>query len=269
MDEDGAADLARGLGLPVAPGLVYAGQAGATHWPSGRRSRNTLWGRIAGMHLGGAAEFSTFRRTLAAILGSVLPLETEDDPRLSTWISEHLRVIAVQVSDADGLGQVESTVLDTLDPPLNLRGRPPSAIRLQLTRLRRADGTEPAGIPDEAAVAEPPPSAEPSLKQTERDFHRAMVAICETARRDLGYNATRFLQMISEHGGLAAASQLIWSDKPSEGFTALWSHQRLDLTVEALVLRDDFAALFTEPIVRGPAIAWHSMGGVTSTHRGV
>jgi hypothetical protein len=92
------------------------------------------------MHLGGAAEFSTFRRTLAAILRSVLLLETEDDPRLSTWINEHLRVITVPVSDADSLGQVESTVLDTLAPPLNLRGRPPTPIRVELTRLRRRDG---------------------------------------------------------------------------------------------------------------------------------
>ena len=62
-----------------------------------------------------------------------------------------------------------------------------------------------------------------------------MTVIYETAKRELGYNATRFLQMISEHGGLATARQLLWSDKPSDGFTTLWSHHRLDLTVEAHV----------------------------------
>jgi hypothetical protein len=45
-DEGGAADLSRGLGLPVAAGLIYAGQAGATKWPSGTRSAGTLWDRI-------------------------------------------------------------------------------------------------------------------------------------------------------------------------------------------------------------------------------
>ena len=79
----------------MAAGLIYAGQAGATRWPSGKRSRNTLWGRITGMHLGGAAEFSTFRRTLAAILRLVLSLTAEDDPQLSAWINARLRVIAV------------------------------------------------------------------------------------------------------------------------------------------------------------------------------
>lgn len=138
VDDQGAADLTRGLGLPVAPGLIYAGQAGATRWPSGKRSQNTLWGRIAGMHLGGAAEFSTFRRTLAAILRSVLPLDTEDDPRLSAWISEHLRVIAIAVPDADRLGRIESAVLEALDPPLNLVGRPRTDVRIQLGRMRAA-----------------------------------------------------------------------------------------------------------------------------------
>jgi hypothetical protein len=96
VDDQGAADLSRGLGLPVPGGLIYAGQAGAARWPSGKRTQGTLWGRDTGMHLGGAAEFSTFRRTLAAILRSVLGLDTEDDPKLSagsapTWESTRCR----------------------------------------------------------------------------------------------------------------------------------------------------------------------------------
>lgn len=84
------------------------------------------------------------------------------------------------------------------------------------------------------------------MNQTEREFHRAMVAIYETAKRELSYNATRFLQMLSEQGGVATARQLLWSDTPSDGFTTLWSHHRLDLTVEAHVLQQRFASLFTD-----------------------
>jgi hypothetical protein len=87
---------------------------------------------------------------------------------------------------------------------------------------------------------------EASLDQVERQFHQAMVMIYETAKRQLGYNATRFLQMISEQGGLATARQLLWSDQPSDGFTTLWSHHRLDLTVEAHVLKQEYAVLFTD-----------------------
>lgn len=137
VDDSGSADLSAGLHAAVLAGLIYTGQAGATRWPSGKRSRNTLWSRIVGMHLGGSAEFSTFRRSLAAILSSVLGLVTEDDPRLSEWIEAHLRVIAVPVPDADRLGEIEAAVLAVLDPPLNLRGRQPTAIRRRLSDLRR------------------------------------------------------------------------------------------------------------------------------------
>jgi hypothetical protein len=73
-----------------------------------------------------------------------------------------------------------------------------------------------------------------------------MVAIYETAKRELGYNATRFLQMISQQGGVATAKQLLQDDRPQEGFTTLWMHHRLDLTVEAHVLQPEFSSLFTE-----------------------
>jgi hypothetical protein len=244
-DEQGAADLSRGLGLPITSGLIYAGQAGATRWPSGKRSRNTLWGRITGMHLGAVAEFSTFRRTLAAILRPVLSLSSEDDPQLSAWINAHLRVSSAPVHDPDRLGMVEAGVLNVLDPPLNLSGRPPSAVRARLTQLRRGDMADSLGGSMQSEPQEQRP-AEPSRSQTERKFHQAMVEIYETAKRELGYNAGRFLQMISEQGGVATAKQLLWSDQPSEGFTTLWEHHRLDLTVEAHVLLDEYAILFID-----------------------
>ncbi len=73
-----------------------------------------------------------------------------------------------------------------------------------------------------------------------------MIQIYETAKRELDYNATRFLQMVSEQGGLATARQLLWSDTPSDGFTSLWEHHRLDLTAEDHVLRAEFASLFSD-----------------------
>lgn len=72
-----------------------------------------------------------------------------------------------------------------------------------------------------------------------------MVAIYEVAKRELGYNASGFLQMVSEQGGLVPAGQLLWSGRPSEGFNG-GPITRLDLTVEAHVFRPEFAALFTE-----------------------
>lgn len=78
------------------------------------------------------------------------------------------------------------------------------------------------------------------------EFHRAMVDIYEDAKNDLSYVATRFIQMVSERGGLEAARQLLHAGNVSEGFTTLWERRRLDLSVEAHVLEPRFRALFTD-----------------------
>jgi hypothetical protein len=83
-------------------------------------------------------------------------------------------------------------------------------------------------------------------EDAERAFDAAMVAIYRTAKRELGYNATRFLQMITDEGGLVAATKLLHASAVSDGFTTLWEHDRLDLSVEVHVLRPEFAGLFTD-----------------------
>jgi hypothetical protein len=137
VDHDGSRDLAAGLSQPIAPGLIYAGVAGATRSLSGRRSKNTLWGRIRDMHLGGRHEFSTFRLSLGSILASARKDTEIDEERLTAWMHEHLRVAAIPVGDADALDSLENAVLRELDPPLNLNKMPPSPIRGRLTELRR------------------------------------------------------------------------------------------------------------------------------------
>ncbi len=136
-DEQAATDLSSGLGHTIQPGMIYAGLAGATRWPSGKRSSNTLWSRIAGMHLGKRHEFSTFRRTLGAVQAHRQNSETVDEQALTQWMMAHLRVLAAPYEDADTLGRLETEVLRLLDPPLNLQGMPSTPVRRRLTELRR------------------------------------------------------------------------------------------------------------------------------------
>lgn len=138
VDPAGAEDLAHGLGLRVSAGLIYAGLAGATRWPSGRHSTNTLWSRIAGMHLTGPHEFSTFRRTLAAILAHGAASGEVDESAVTEWMMQHLRVLPVPYDDADSLGRLEEDVLQALDPAFNLQGMAASPVRLRIKALRRA-----------------------------------------------------------------------------------------------------------------------------------
>jgi hypothetical protein len=72
-----------------------------------------------------------------------------------------------------------------------------------------------------------------------------MVSIYVRAKKEAGYNATRFLQMIESRGALDTARTLINSATPSDGFTALWEAGRLDLTVEAHALDPQFQPLFS------------------------
>jgi hypothetical protein len=79
----------------------------------------------------------------------------------------------------------------------------------------------------------------------EKQFHAAMLSIYTRAKAEAGYNATRFLGMVSEQGGYEAARALLHAATVSEGYTALWERQRLDLTVEALVLDPQWRDLFS------------------------
>jgi hypothetical protein len=137
VDEEGAADLSRAAHVTTDSGLVYAGLAGATRWPAGKHSPSTLWSRIAGVHLHGNHESSTFRRSLFALLTSPDGDGTVDEAALTAWMHAHLRVIAVPHEDRDSLEALEAVVLTALDPPLNLQGMPSTPFRRSLKDLRR------------------------------------------------------------------------------------------------------------------------------------
>lgn len=86
-------------------------------------------------------------------------------------------------------------------------------------------------------------------RDLEAEFHGAMVGVYRRALKEAGYIATRYIQMVAEHGGVEAAKTLVSSAAPSDGFTKLWELGRLDLTVEALVSQDRWAPLFDAPLV--------------------
>jgi hypothetical protein len=81
-----------------------------------------------------------------------------------------------------------------------------------------------------------------SAASSEARFHAAMLDIYRVAKRDLSYNATRFLQLVEARGG---ARQLL-AGAPWEGFATLRERGRLDLSVEAHILQPEFRELFTE-----------------------
>jgi hypothetical protein len=102
------------------------------------------------------------------------------------------------------------------------------------------------GLQRSSVTVEEATAAQDDSKALERDFHRAMVQIYQKAQKEAGYTASYFMQMVSDRGGLATARALLASPQVSEGFTSLWERQRLDLSVEAHVLKPEFKSLFSE-----------------------
>lgn len=97
-----------------------------------------------------------------------------------------------------------------------------------------------------AVVASPGDARRLMPMEQELRFDSAMFDIYRRAKLEAGYNATRYLQMLDAHRGLATARILLHAQGVSEGYTALWERKRLDLTVEALVLLPEYEALFTD-----------------------
>jgi hypothetical protein len=76
------------------------------------------------------------------------------------------------------------------------------------------------------------------------DFDEMMFAIYTRARDECGYIATLFLKMLHEHKGVETVRRLL--PTMSDGYVQLWRCGRLDLTVEALILREPWRALFSD-----------------------
>jgi len=96
-----------------------------------------------------------------------------------------------------------------------------------------------------------------TVSSLELRFHDAMLAIFtlagEATRKRAadgttirGYWANYFLRGVRNHGGPDYARQLLRAEGTSDGFQRLTDERRLDLTVEALVLRPEFSDLFTQ-----------------------
>jgi len=83
-------------------------------------------------------------------------------------------------------------------------------------------------------------------KDLEKQFDKAMISIYQRALFECRYKATRFLQMIHESGGFQTAKTLLHTPGLQYGFEALWEYRRLDLTMEALVLKPPWNKFFTD-----------------------
>lgn len=136
VDPIGARILNRCLRLPVRPGLIFVGEVGGSSWHSLVDPVLNLRDHLDRVQLNGRTRASTFRMTLATVLGEFLGMTTLDDPRLTDWMHEHLSITTFAVDDGDDLGDVVRSVVDELDPPLNVEHLGATEYRARLQQMR-------------------------------------------------------------------------------------------------------------------------------------
>lgn len=85
------------------------------------------------------------------------------------------------------------------------------------------------------------------VQRLSNQFTDDMLEGVRSLSRDYGYNATRFLQMVHEHGGVGAAKRLVASGpRPTEGLFRLQQVNQLHRSVEAWILRPEYEPLFED-----------------------
>lgn len=81
---------------------------------------------------------------------------------------------------------------------------------------------------------------------TELKFTKVLRTACAESER-IGYNPHEFAAMLDMYGGVRTAEKLVRSGSPQTGLKRLVELGRLDLSLEAVMLSDEFAHLFSQP----------------------
>ena len=86
-------------------------------------------------------------------------------------------------------------------------------------------------------------------KDLTAQFHEIALRVYEDGKRATGYRGTRYLQKVRKDGGLRAAKSWLKqhkkNDVPTGGFLKLVDFGRLDVSLEAQVIKDPWSILFT------------------------
>lgn len=87
--------------------------------------------------------------------------------------------------------------------------------------------------------------SEPEPVDLAAQFETLLRSLADRAWTECHYRPGYFLDMLNERGGVATAHALL-AGRPSDGFTKLWELKRLDLSIEAVALREPWRALFSD-----------------------
>ncbi|MHC1747647.1 MAG: hypothetical protein AB9856_04555 [Cellulosilyticaceae bacterium] len=87
-------------------------------------------------------------------------------------------------------------------------------------------------------------------EQTKKDFHQDIINLYKRIRKEVKYTPPQLLEMINKYGGYEAVIKYIVTDSNIFLFSLLWENERLDLSLEALVIREKYLETFPEDIIK-------------------
>lgn len=191
-----------------------------------------------------------YRDRLAAFGADVIP-------PMQAWLVEpEFGAFAVRVLEKVGAhGEVRQAAIDALRSADATEIAEPVARDVIDTIARLSPGR--TGSPTQGTTARLQWAGYSHAQPLEQRFHDAMLDIFrlagEATRKirpdgsvERGYWASYFLRGVRNHGGLAYARALLDANGTTDGFQRLAEEGRLDLTMEALILRAEFSPLFSE-----------------------
>ncbi len=108
------------------------------------------------------------------------------------------------------------------------------------------------------------------------EFEREMWRLYEEPKAKYGYDALYYRKMLQQYGALETARHLAGDPKHHQGLTRLLRLKALDLSVEALILREPWKHLFDAEVQSAARAklcariqrAWTRVGGVERCHAG-
>ncbi|MBE6022307.1 MAG: hypothetical protein E7231_03615 [Cellulosilyticum sp.] len=90
---------------------------------------------------------------------------------------------------------------------------------------------------------------ETNTEQLKKLFHQEIIDLYKQVIKSVKYKPTRLMDFINKYGGYEAAVKYISTESNVQDFAILWEKERLDLSVEALITKEQYRPLFSEDIL--------------------
>ncbi|MEW8055045.1 MAG: DUF3732 domain-containing protein [Candidatus Thiodiazotropha endolucinida] len=84
----------------------------------------------------------------------------------------------------------------------------------------------------------------------EAELYAHLKGLIQRCRDELNYNPSYFSKMLEQHGAIRSVTQLVLDKNISEGLTRLALEERLDLSVEAVVIEKPWSELFDDEVIK-------------------